>query len=503
MARPPEREIVIPKELLPAEREALIDALYAIQREVFDGVDRAAFAKYVVESKAERTWISLQRDAEGKIGGYAALHAFERRIDGRAVLILRAEAGSRRNLRGGNASIRFFFSQFLRCYLEDRARPLYYLGCLVHPSSYALIAKFAASVWPCAGKAVPDDLRAFMCALGDEFGLDQVEGADPLVRQVGWITRDTEVERTYWINCDKPTARFFVQTNPGYSQGHGLLTLIPVDGETLAEGARRVAVDRAGRWAGSMTAQLYRMPIGAQLFRPAEIQRLLRGAALFSFLEDEHIGLLVRSAEMLSLPAGAYVFHENDSGDDLYLLARGAAYVLRSKGGEERILDQLGSGSVFGEIALLSSERRTASVRTATSCTLVRINRNALVPILREHPRLQAALWAAFAERYFDTLVASTSRLSGLSRARRLAWFRTGQHQELEAGAEARLPRAITLFLLKGQVEVQDQADWMMLRAPAILDSSSTMRVIAREPSYLVRLDDSPEDLLTVAQTGS
>jgi len=323
------------------------------------------------------------------------------------------------------------------------------------------------------------------------------------VRHVGWITRDTEVEKSYWITCDKPAARFFVRTNPSYSEGHGLLTLIPITGEVLAEAGRRLARDRAGRWAGAVISQVHRMPIGAQILWPAEIRRLLRGAALFSFLEDEHIDLLAKSAEILTLPPGAYVFHENDFGDDLYLVARGAAYILRSKRGEERILDQLGSGAVFGEIALLSSDRRTASVRTATSCTLVRVNRNALLPILKEHPRLRKALWTAFAERYFDTLVASTSRLRDLSWAQRLAWFRKGEHQELDEGAEVRLPQCITVFILKGQIEVQDQATWMVLRAPAIIDSFSIMRVIAREAAYIVRLDDSPEDVLTLAHSAS
>jgi CRP-like cAMP-binding protein len=498
--RPP--ETILPKELAPADREALIDALYAVQRDVFAGVDRASFAKYVVESKAERTWIRVHRDAQGQIGGYAALHAFERRVQGRAVLILRAEAGSRRDLRGGNANVGFLFSQILRAHLEDRARPLYYLGCLVHPSSYALIARFARTVWPSADRAVPAEIQSFMSALGDEFELPRVEGAGALVRQVGWITRDTEVEQSYWINCDKPAARFFVQQNRGYGEGHGLLTLVPIEAAALAEAARRMAMERAGRWAGAMMAQVHRLPIGAQLLRPAEIRRLLRGAALFSFMEDEHIDLLASSAEILSLPPGAFVFHENDFGDDLYLVARGAAYILKSRGGEPHLLDQLGVGAVFGEIALLSSDRRTASVRTATSCTLVRLNRNALVPILRQHPRLHQALWAAFAERYFDTLVASTSRLRSMTRAQRLAWFRTGQHQEIEEGGEARLPRCITIFLLRGQVEVQDQGTWMVLRAPAIIDSFSTMRVIAREAAYIVRLDDPIEDVLTMARTG-
>lgn len=494
-----QQEIIIPKKLPAAGRQALTDALYAIQREVFDGVDREAFARYVVESKAERTWLQVHRDDTGKIGGYLALHAFERKLRGRPTIILRAEAGSLRQFRGGNTNISFLFKQILRVYLEDRSRPLYYLGCLVHPSSYALIAKFADEVWPHPSRELPADLGAFMCDLGGEFGLERVSKSNPLLRDVGWKTRDAEAEQNYWRTCDKPAARFFVQANPGYGEGHGMLTLVPLDGPVLTEGARRIAADRAQRWGSSAAAHIHRMPVGAQLLRPGEIRRLLRGAPLFSFLSDEHIDLLSRSAEIVSLPPGAHVFHENDFGDDLYLLARGAAYILKARGNEERILDQLSAGAIFGEIALLSSERRTASVRAATACTLVRLNRNALLPVLSAHPELRSALWKAFAERYFDNLTGATSRLRSMSRARRLEWFREGEHEEMDEGAETLLPAAVTLFLLKGQVEVQDRSgSWVVMRAPGIFDAASTMRVIAREPSYIVRLPDPLEDPLTL-----
>jgi hypothetical protein len=57
----------------------------------------------------------------------------------------------------------------------------------------------------------------------------------------------------------------------------------------------------------------------------------------------------------------------------MYLLARGAAYVLTEVGEREKVVDELGSGQVFGEIAMLAGERRTASIRTATASVLVRI----------------------------------------------------------------------------------------------------------------------------------
>ena len=46
-------DIVVPNKLDPAARQGFIDALYKVHCEVFDGVSRDSFAKYVVESQAE------------------------------------------------------------------------------------------------------------------------------------------------------------------------------------------------------------------------------------------------------------------------------------------------------------------------------------------------------------------------------------------------------------------------------------------------------------------
>lgn len=51
----------------------------------------------------------------------------------------------------------------------------------------------------------------------------------------------------------------------------------------------------------------------------------------------------------MTLGAGSYVFREGDPGRDLFLVARGAVYVL----GGEAIIDQLGTGAIFGEFAAL------------------------------------------------------------------------------------------------------------------------------------------------------
>ena len=63
---------------------------------------------------------------------------------------------------------------------------------------------------------------------------------------------------------------------------------------------------------------------------------------------------------------------------------------------------QLGSGSVFGEMALLTGEARTADVVALTDVTTIEIGKDALQPILHSHPELAAAISRKVMERRRD-----------------------------------------------------------------------------------------------------
>jgi hypothetical protein len=67
-----------------------------------------------------------------------------------------------------------------------------------------------------------------MVHLAQQFGLKQAEERNPLIRKVGWITKTTDREKDYWQSSINPHIRFYIDTNPKFSEGNGLLTLIPV-----------------------------------------------------------------------------------------------------------------------------------------------------------------------------------------------------------------------------------------------------------------------------------
>jgi CRP-like cAMP-binding protein len=75
---------------------------------------------------------------------------------------------------------------------------------------------------------------------------------------------------------------------------------------------------------------------------------------------------LARGLEPVEVSAGSAVITQGEIGDRYYVIESGEADVL----GDGRIVATLGPGEGFGEIALLRSTRRTATVRARSSLSL-------------------------------------------------------------------------------------------------------------------------------------
>jgi hypothetical protein len=249
-------EIVVPKTLDLAAKQALEDDLYALHSRIFRGVDKASFVKYVIDSKAEHTWIQLYRGERGELGGYLAVHVYERVVGGVTTAIVRGETGTLREYRGANIVAGFFADRVVRYLAAHPTRPLYFLGSLVHPSSYSQLARYAGEVWPREHEETPAEILDLMDQLGDAFGLDRVDPANTLVRKVGWQTIDSRSDRAYWENNDRPGVQFFLRENPGFAEGHGLLTLAPLTLGIVLRGVARYGYAKGETRAKKLAARL-------------------------------------------------------------------------------------------------------------------------------------------------------------------------------------------------------------------------------------------------------
>jgi CRP/FNR family transcriptional regulator, cyclic AMP receptor protein len=93
----------------------------------------------------------------------------------------------------------------------------------------------------------------------------------------------------------------------------------------------------------------------------------LQGVGLFSSLSKAELTKLSRWTDDLVVREGEELATEGRFAHEFFMIEEGTAKVL--KGGEE--IAALGPGDFFGEIALLETERRTATVVAATQMRVI------------------------------------------------------------------------------------------------------------------------------------
>jgi hypothetical protein len=228
-------------------RQALARELFGVHVQIFGGQDFAGFRHYVIDRPAWRTWIWVKRNEEDRVVGYHATHVFMLDVQGRPSTVVRMEAGTLPQWRGHDLIMVNNCLRLFRLWLQAPRRQWSIFAALTHPSSYTFLSHYAPVIWPRAGQPTPPEVQRQMEELADTFGLERVDPANAMVRRVDWITRETEQERERWRASRRVNARFYMRSNPGYVEGHGLVTLIPMDGPILLRALSNFLVGRAGR----------------------------------------------------------------------------------------------------------------------------------------------------------------------------------------------------------------------------------------------------------------
>ncbi|MGH2739409.1 MAG: peptidase domain-containing ABC transporter [Actinomycetota bacterium] len=120
---------------------------------------------------------------------------------------------------------------------------------------------------------------------------------------------------------------------------------------------------------------------------------VLRKLSLFDFVPEEVARLVIDSFEPVTYSFGSVIVRENEEADALYVLASGRARAVREgEGGDEVPLGLLNPGDTIGEIALLESSTRTATVRASSDVEAFRLDRSIFQALLRSHPELKESL---------------------------------------------------------------------------------------------------------------
>nr|WP_174506403.1 hypothetical protein [Acinetobacter sp. Marseille-Q1620] len=222
--------IVDPKLFSEKDKMKLVNELYHVHDKIFDGVDKNQFTNYVINSKANITNIFIQKYQDQAVG-YGAIHFYKFDTFDDRIGVIRMEAGFMPKFRSGNNQFHFFaLLKVIEFIISHPNRKIYFLGSLVHPSSYVALTNLSKQVWPTMATPLPnEEIKTIVNRLSDLFDLTPVESSNPHVVKVGWKTRETENSRHEWSNITKSSAQFYLQQNPDYKEGHGLITILPIN----------------------------------------------------------------------------------------------------------------------------------------------------------------------------------------------------------------------------------------------------------------------------------
>jgi len=120
---------------------------------------------------------------------------------------------------------------------------------------------------------------------------------------------------------------------------------------------------------------------------------ILREVPIFTELNDEDLGLIMRMTVRRAYPKNTMIVIEEDRGDMLYIIESGSVKITRlDEEGREVILAILGSAEFFGEMALLDGQGRSANVMALEDAVLFTLHRRDFLDVLERFPSISIQL---------------------------------------------------------------------------------------------------------------
>ena len=111
---------------------------------------------------------------------------------------------------------------------------------------------------------------------------------------------------------------------------------------------------------------------------------ILQNMPIFGGIREDILEFILKTADMVTVAAGEYFFHEHDAGNAVFVLEHGRAAVTKAWNGQEYILTELHDGDCFGEMALIDFGPRTASVVALDACTAIQLSCGNILSIYKQ-----------------------------------------------------------------------------------------------------------------------
>ena len=127
------------------------------------------------------------------------------------------------------------------------------------------------------------------------------------------------------------------------------------------------------------------------------VKESLSRVAMFQSLGESDLEAMASVARQITAERGELIVSQGSDGESLYIVVSGQIRVyLSDETGKEMILGLEGPGAIFGEIAVLDGEPRSASVAAMEQTELLMIEGREFRRLLEAHAELSFGVIAAY-----------------------------------------------------------------------------------------------------------
>jgi predicted acylesterase/phospholipase RssA len=133
---------------------------------------------------------------------------------------------------------------------------------------------------------------------------------------------------------------------------------------------------------------------------PDALEAAVADSPLLAGLGDEARADVLARLEPLLLSGGEILTREGEEADALYLVIGGRLQVSIERNGDEVLIGHIGRGELVGEMALVTRDPRTATVRALRDTQLLRLGSQAFADIVAKHPEALRAVSGTIVARH-------------------------------------------------------------------------------------------------------
>ena len=168
--------------------------------------------------------------------------------------------------------------------------------------------------------------------------------------------------------------------------------------------------------------------------------------------------ILNNASQIMHVSKDVEMLHEGDTPHDLYFIKQGTMAIGRQSGNQLKVIAKLKSGEIYGEFGALRKKSRYASVYTAESSTIIKVELSAIQQVLEADSKFHHRLESLMTHRMLDSFFSSHPVFHALPDRERNELARTlnvnTYDRNVRIFTQGKPPTGVYL-ILSGEVEVR------------------------------------------------